>query len=342
MDKIAVLIPCYNEEKTISKVVSDVKKFLPEAVTYVYDNNSTDRTVELATEAGAIIRHEYAQGKGNVIRRMFREIDAECYLMIDGDDTYPLDCAREMVAKVLEHQADMVLSGMRYLSADGRKNTGEQYAFFNTEVFSGEEGVKKLLLGTAGALPWEREDSRYGFSACKNLYRMSCIRESGIIFPSERKVISEDVAFLLDFIPHIRKAVGIPGTFYNYCANRDSLSKSYRPDRFQKTKFLMQEMNLRLSRFFPEEEHRLYLDRQFQAYTRVICMQEIVHARKAGFDGCVLRQRLLDISRDPELQAVLRRYPWYRLPKKQAAFAFAMRYRLIWLQRLLVELRLKK
>ena len=98
MDKIAVLIPCYNEEKTIAKVVSDVKKFLPEAVTYVYDNNSTDRTVELATEAGAIIRHEYAQGKGNVIRRMFREIDAECYLMIDGDDTYPLDCAREMVA----------------------------------------------------------------------------------------------------------------------------------------------------------------------------------------------------------------------------------------------------
>lgn len=89
MDKIAVLIPCYNEEKTIAKVVSDVKKFLPEAVTYVYDNNSTDRTVELATEAGAIIRHEYAQGKGNVIRRMFREIDAECYLMIDGDDTYP-------------------------------------------------------------------------------------------------------------------------------------------------------------------------------------------------------------------------------------------------------------
>ena len=79
MDKIAVLIPCYNEEKTIAKVVSDVKKFLPEAVTYVYDNNSTDRTVELATEAGAIIRHEYAQGKGNVIRRMFREIDAECY-----------------------------------------------------------------------------------------------------------------------------------------------------------------------------------------------------------------------------------------------------------------------
>ncbi len=94
MDKIAVLIPCYNEEKTIEKVVSDVRAALPEAAVYVYDNNSTDRTAELARSAGALIRQEYAQGKGNVIRRMFREIDAQCYLMVDGDDTYPLECAR--------------------------------------------------------------------------------------------------------------------------------------------------------------------------------------------------------------------------------------------------------
>lgn len=109
MDRIAVLIPCYNEAQTIAKVVRDVRKALPEAVIYVYDNNSTDGTAELAEAEGAIIRHEYKQGKGNVIRRMFREIDAECYLMIDGDDTYPLDCAGEMAAKVLEHSADMVV-----------------------------------------------------------------------------------------------------------------------------------------------------------------------------------------------------------------------------------------
>ncbi|MBQ7925530.1 MAG: glycosyltransferase family 2 protein, partial [Lachnospiraceae bacterium] len=109
MDKIAVLIPCYNEEKTIGKVVKDVKETLPEATVYVYDNNSTDRTVELATQAGAIVRYEYKQGKGNVIRRMFREIHARCYLMIDGDDTYPLESAPEMVDKVLNHNADMVV-----------------------------------------------------------------------------------------------------------------------------------------------------------------------------------------------------------------------------------------
>ena len=109
MDKIAVLIPCYNEELSIGKVVGDVKKYLPEAVIYVYDNNSTDETVKKAEEAGAIVRHEYMQGKGNVIRRMFREIDAQCYLMVDGDDTYEMSAAPEMVKLVLEHQADMVV-----------------------------------------------------------------------------------------------------------------------------------------------------------------------------------------------------------------------------------------
>ncbi len=109
MDKIAVLIPCYNEEKTIAKVVADTKKALPEAVVYVYDNNSTDSTAALATAAGAVVRYEYMQGKGNVIRRMFREIDAQCYVMVDGDDTYPMEYAPEMVEKVLGHHADMVV-----------------------------------------------------------------------------------------------------------------------------------------------------------------------------------------------------------------------------------------
>ena len=109
MDEIAVLIPCYNEEKTIEKVVTDARRALPEAVIYVYDNNSSDRTVELALAAGAIIRYERKQGKGNVIRRMFREIDARCYIMIDGDDTYPLEYAREMADKVLKEDVDMVV-----------------------------------------------------------------------------------------------------------------------------------------------------------------------------------------------------------------------------------------
>lgn len=109
MDTIAVLIPCYNEAVTIRKVVEDYHHVLPEAVIYVYDNNSTDDTAAIAAEAGAVVRHEYQQGKGSVIRRMFREIDAKCYLMVDGDDTYPAEYAPEMARLVLERQADMVV-----------------------------------------------------------------------------------------------------------------------------------------------------------------------------------------------------------------------------------------
>ncbi len=109
MDKIAVLVPCYNEALTVAKVVADWKNALPEATIYVYDNNSTDDTARIAKEAGAVVRHEYQQGKGNVIRRMFREVDAEVYVMVDGDDTYPADRAREMVELVQNRQSDMVV-----------------------------------------------------------------------------------------------------------------------------------------------------------------------------------------------------------------------------------------
>ncbi|MBD3878951.1 MAG: glycosyltransferase [Quinella sp. 1Q5] len=109
MPKIAVLIPCYNESQTIAKVVRDYRQALPEATIYVYDNNSSDGTDEIARAAGAVVRYERRQGKGNVIRTMFREIDADCYLMIDGDDTYPAENAREMCDAVLTGGADMVI-----------------------------------------------------------------------------------------------------------------------------------------------------------------------------------------------------------------------------------------
>ena len=109
MDRVAVLIPCYNEAKTIEKVVKDAVNAFPEGVIYVYDNNSTDGTGEIAKKAGAVVRKEPLQGKGNVIRRMFREIEAQCYIMIDGDDTYPLEYARQMADLVLNEQVDMVV-----------------------------------------------------------------------------------------------------------------------------------------------------------------------------------------------------------------------------------------
>jgi glycosyltransferase involved in cell wall biosynthesis len=133
LDKIAVLIPCYNEAATVKKVVTDFKKVLPEAVIYVYDNNSTDDTAKLAKAAGAVVRYERQQGKGNVIRRMFSEIDAECYLLIDGDDTYPAENACEMVRLVLENGTDMVV-GDRLSSTYFEENKRPFHSFGNSLV----------------------------------------------------------------------------------------------------------------------------------------------------------------------------------------------------------------
>lgn len=133
LDKIAVLIPCYNEAPTIEKVVTDAKAALPEAVIYVYDNNSTDGTAEIAAKAGAVVHHEYQQGKGNVIRRMFREVDAKCYLLIDGDDTYPLEHAREMTNLVLQRHTDMVV-GDRLSSTYFQENKRPFHNFGNSLV----------------------------------------------------------------------------------------------------------------------------------------------------------------------------------------------------------------
>ncbi len=151
MDKIAVLIPCYNESKTIEKVVKDFKEALPEATIYVFDNNSSDGTDEIARKAGAIVKYEYQQGKGNVIRRMFREIDAECYIMTDGDDTYPAESAREMADRVLHRHADMVV-GDRLSSTYFEENKRPFHNFGNSIVRSSinslfHTNIKDIMTG---------------------------------------------------------------------------------------------------------------------------------------------------------------------------------------------------
>ncbi len=162
MDKIAVLIPCYNESKTIGKVVSDWKKELPEAAVYVYDNNSIDKTAVIASEAGAIVRHEYMQGKGNVIRRMFREIDAEVYIMVDGDDTYPAEYGRQMAELVLTKKVDMVV-GDRLSSTYFQANKRPFHNFGNSLV----KGCINLLFHS------EIKDIMTGYRAFSYLFAKS-------------------------------------------------------------------------------------------------------------------------------------------------------------------------
>ena len=191
MEKIAVLIPCYNEEKTIKKVVRDWKKELPEATIYVYNNNSTDRTAEIAKEAGAVVRDEYQQGKGNVIRRMFREIDAQCYVMIDGDDTYPAEFGREMVDKVLERKVDMVV-GDRLSSTYFEENKRPFHNFGNS-----------LVRGTINRLFRSNiRDIMTGYRAFSYQFvKTFPVLSKGFEIETEMTIHAVDKNFLLEEIP---------------------------------------------------------------------------------------------------------------------------------------------
>lgn len=150
--KIAVLIPCYNEELTIGKVISDFQKFLPKAEIFVYDNNSTDKTVEIAQQAGAKVRFEKKQGKANVVLKMFREIDADLYIMIDGDDTYPVDCVREMIAISIQDDADMLVGDRLSNNSYHEENKRAFHGFGNNlvrnliNIFFGSD-LKDILSG---------------------------------------------------------------------------------------------------------------------------------------------------------------------------------------------------
>ncbi len=142
MDKIAVLIPCYNEEITIEKVIKDFQKELPEADIYVYNNNSKDRTAEIAKQCGAIVRNEYQQGKGNVVRRMFREIEADIYVMVDGDDTYPAEEVHKLIAPIVNKEADMVI-GDRLTNGTYKNENKRPFHEFGNQIV--KNSINKLF-----------------------------------------------------------------------------------------------------------------------------------------------------------------------------------------------------
>lgn len=191
MDKIAVLIPCYNESITIQKVIEDYHKVLPEADIYVYDNNSTDGTDEIARNAGALVRYEYRQGKGNVIRSMFRDIEADCYLMIDGDDTYPAESAREMCSLILEKKADMVI-GDRLSSTYFTEN---KRMFHN----AGNRVVRTLINRLFHS---EVKDIMTGYRAFSRLFVKSFpVLSKGFEIETEMTIHALDKNFLIKEIP---------------------------------------------------------------------------------------------------------------------------------------------
>lgn len=343
--KISIVVPVYNVKAFLPRCMESVLgQTFRELQIILVNDGSTDGSGELCEAYAGKDERIFVIHQENCGLGAARNAGIDCavgeYLgFVDSDDYIERDMCQRMYEAAVRTDADMVLAGMQQVGGNlfSRKNEIKKICCFEEEeIFSEEEGRKKLLLGTVGALPGEAEDSRYNFSVCKNLYRRELILKHGLRFPEEREIPSEDVWFELDFLSCVRLAVGIPGAYYCYCRNEASITRKKAENPYGQYKYLMKGLREKLSCIMEEKEYRLFTDRMFQARARTAIVQEI----QAGDENRrTLIERLRTICGDDELQQVLKRYPWWKLPARQALFAAGMRYRLAEVLYLLVKLK---
>lgn len=345
--KVSIIVPVYNTEKYLTMCIESLtKQTLKEIEIIIVDDGSKEECATLCDELAKNderikVIHKHNEGQG-IARNYGIEVSSGEYIgFVDSDDYVDLKMYEALYFSAKKNNADIVMSGVTFVGGNtfGKEGDIEEKNYFDKETVFEKDEIKQLLLGVVGALPSDADDSKYGVSVWKNIFRKSLISDKKIQFVSERKIISEDAIFTVDFLGKCTKAVGIYGAFYRYRRNDESFSKAYRSDRFEKILVFLEEIEERIKNTVTKEEYDLYLKRLIQGYARILCSQEIMYAKEKNIKYSVLCKRLKMICENKLVSDTLKNYPWYKLPKKQAAFAFAMKYRLYYLQKLMVLFR---
>ncbi len=345
--KVSVVVPVYNTEKYLHRCLDSlVKQTLQDIEIILVDDGSKASCALLCDELALIDRrirviHKENGGLGYARNTGMAAATGAYIGFVDSDDYIAPEMYEKLYAAAAENHADLAISGLCFVGGNTFSQTDDVLpkSYFEKETLFEKEDLKTLLLGVIGALPNEPDDSRYGVSVCKNIFRNGLVKGENLAFLSERKVLSEDTLFMVNFIQHSACAVGVPGAYYCYCRNGDSLSKAYNSRRFERSIVFLEELEKQIAKTVSREEYKIYLDRLIQGFGRILCSQEIVHARDAKIPYAALRKRLKEICTQDKIKTVLKTYPWQKLPIKQAAFAFAMKYRLYFLQKVMVLLR---
>ena len=345
--RVSVVIPVYNTEKYLKQCIDSLtSQTLFEIEIIIVDDGSEKTCAHLCDELAKgddriKVIHKDNEGQGLARNCGIKESTGEYIGFVDSDDYVDLEMYETLYSVAKENDADVVMSGVTFVGGNTFSKSGEyvEKNYFDKNTLFEKEDVKQLILGTVGALPSDADDSRYGVSVCKNIFKRSLLCEGKIEFVSERNIISEDAIFMVDCLEKTQKAVGIPGAFYFYRRNDESFSKSYRSDRFEKILIFLAELEKHISGSVTKEEYDLYLKRLVQGYARILCSQEIMNAHENKLEYSILSKRLKMICENELISSTLKSYPWYKLPKKQALFAFAMKYRLYYLQKIMVLFR---
>ncbi len=346
--KVSIIVPVYNAEEYLERCVNSLKNQTLEDIEIILvDDSSRDASPQMcerqaAEDSRIKVIHKQNEGAG-IARNAGLQIATGEYIgFVDSDDFVEADMFKTLYEKAEKYNSDLVMSG--FLSVDGTmfSEAGGRVrkTYFTEDThFETEEERRELGLGIVGALPEDEDDSKYGMSIWKNLFRREIIKENNIVFESERETISEDALFMIDYISCIRKATGTADAFYNYCRNGESISKGYKEDRFEKSLVFVKKVKERFDKMATPEEYRIYIYRFWQAMCRVICSQEVMHADDNRIRYTKLRRKLKTVCTHSLTVSAIKAYPICKLPLVQRIFACGIKYRLYFLLKILVGLR---
>lgn len=338
--EVSVIVPVYNVETYLPRCMESLlaQTFTDREIILV-DDGSMDKSGSLCDEycalEGISVIHQENMGLGLARNSGMKKAVGKYILFLDSDDYFGEDLLKELYDAAESQKADLTIGGFTTVYPDGRT---EAFPYTRQPVIFSERRIKDLALNIAGSLPKERQDSKYGVSACARLYRRDIITGHGLRFVSERKLISEDLIFNLDFLYYAKRAVVIGTASYFYCTNAGSLSKRPRSDRFQKDCELYEAVRKRLNRFCGENEYELYLHRLLISRARFDMIQEVIFHDRTK-QNYPLRKAVKSIVDRKELQAALRGYPWKHLPMMQGIFTYMMKKRRISILILLIRLK---
>lgn len=346
--KVSIIVPVYNVEKYIEKCINSLKnQTLSDIEIILVDDSSTDSSLKLcqkAAEEDARIKviHKINEGAGMARNAGLEVAKGEYIGFIDSDDFVEENMYETLCAKADEYGSDLILSGILFVDGNMFSETGEKESkiYFDADThFETEESLKELRMGIVGARPQDLDDSKYGMGVVKNLFKNEIIKKNNLAFESERKMISEDALFMIDYISCIKKATGVPDAFYNYKRNSNSISKSYKSDRLEKSLIFVNQVEKRFNRDIEPDTYNIYIYRFWQAMCRVLCSQEIMYALDNKVKFKDLKKRLKTICTQSLTVNALKKYPINTLPLKQRIFAYAIKYKAYFLMKLLVNLR---
>ncbi len=346
--KVSIIVPVYNVEKYLERCINSlINQSLKDIEIILVDDSSTDSSPQicdiLANKDFRIkVIHKENEGAGMARNTALQLATGEYIGFVDSDDYIDIDMFKALYEKAEKYNSDLVMSGVIFVDGNMFSEDGgcilKTYFECDTHFETAEE-LKGLRMGIVGALPEDADDSKYGMSIWKNLFKHDIIKKNNIIFQSEREMLSEDALFMIDYISCINKATGIKEAFYYYCRNEDSISKSYKKDRFEKSLVFVNEVEKRFNRDIKPEVYQIYIYRFWQAMCRVLCSQEIMFSTDNNIKYGELRKKLREVCSHNLTVRTLKSYPISKLPFKQKIFAYGIKYKLYFLLKLLVELR---